>query len=107
MPSIGHFTKKENGSFEGQIRMLSFKAPVQIVPVSEKAKETHPDYRVFSGSVEIGAAWERIGRESGEPYVSVSLASPELGPRTLYATLVPDRSQDDPGVHALIWTPQD
>ena len=107
MPSIGHLVKKDSGGFDGKVTTLSFSAPLQIVPVKEKAKENHPDFIVYSGRVEVGAAWNRIGRESGEPYISVSLAAVEFGQRTLYCTLTPDKTQDDPNVYALIWNPPD
>ncbi len=106
MPAIGFVTKQENGSYRGTIRTLSVKAAIEIQP-SEKAKDNHPDFRVFSEGVEVGAAWTRTGRQSGEDYVSVSIAAPEFGPRKLYANLGPAAGQDDPDVFALIWNPAD
>ena len=38
-------------------------------------------------SIEIGAGWLRTGQISGKEYVALSIAAPELGPKTLYANL--------------------
>ena len=107
MPAIGHVTKASDGSFKGQLRTLSFKAPIEIVPNAAKNSDTQPDYRVYSQATEIGAAWVRRGKTSGEDYVSLSLADPALGPKTLYANLGRAAGQDDENVYAVIWNPTD
>ena len=83
MPAIGFVTKNEDGSYRGSIRTLSVKAPLELLPNRKKTKDNHPDYRVYSEGVEVGAAWIRTGQQSGEEYVSLSLAAPEFGPRKL------------------------
>ena len=55
----------------------------------------------------IPAAWVRTGQMSGEPYVSLSLAAPEFGPRRLYANLGRAAGQDDDDTYAVIWNPAD
>ena len=107
MPAIGFVTKNEDGSYRGSIRTLSIKAPIELQPNRQKAKDTHPDFRVYSEGVEVGAAWTKIGQQSGEEYVSMSLAAPEFGPRKLYCNLGPAAGQDDEAVFALIWNPAD
>ncbi len=107
MSAIGYVTKQDDGSYKGNLRTLSINAPIELTPVRERAKDSHPNYRVFSNGVEIGAGWIRTGQQSGNEYVSLSFATPEFGPRKLYANLGPAAGQDDPGVFAVIWNPAD
>jgi uncharacterized protein (DUF736 family) len=107
MPAIGYVTKQSNGGFKGQIRTLSIRADIDIIPNGTKAGDTHPDFRVMTAGVEIGAGWVRVGETSGRTYVSLSLAAPEFGPRKLYANLGRAAGQDDPDVFAVIWNPAD
>jgi uncharacterized protein (DUF736 family) len=107
MATIGSVTKREDGRYEGELRTLSTRAEIAILPVSDKASPNQPDYRVMSQGIEIGAGWLRTGQASGKEYVSLSIAAPELGVRTLYANLGRAAGQSDPDVYALIWSPQD
>jgi len=107
MTAIGHVTRQEDGSFKGQLKTVSIRADIEILPNRGKAAEGQPDYRVRTGGVEIGAGWERVGEASGKKYVSLSLAAPEFGPRRLYANLGRAAGQDDEDVFALIWNPSD
>jgi uncharacterized protein (DUF736 family) len=107
MATIGSVTKREDGRYEGELRTLSVRADIVIIPVGEKSAESQPDYRVLSQGVEIGAAWLRRGQMSGKEYVSLSISAPELGSKTLYANLGRAAGQSDPNVYALIWNPQD
>ena len=106
MPAIGTVRRTETG-FEGQIKTLSIQAAISIVRNTAKSAEGQPDYKVFTGDIEIGAGWIRTARSSGAPYVSLSLAAPEFGPRKLYANLGRAAGQDDPDVFAVIWNPLD
>lgn len=106
MPAIGYVTRSENGTFAGQLRTLSIRAEISIVPNSRKAHDTQPDYRVLSGDVEIGAGWNRRSEASGRDYVSLSLAAPEFGPRRLYANLGRASGEADDRF-AIIWSPAD
>ena len=107
MATIGSVTKREDGRYEGELKTLSVRADIQIVPVSDKSGASQPDYRVLSQGIEIGAGWIRTGQISGKEYVALSIAAPELGTRTLYANLGRAAGQSDPDVFALIWNPQD
>ena len=106
MPAIGQVTRHENGSFKGQLRTLSVRAEIDIVPNANKASDAQPDYRVLSDGTEVGAGWIRRSETSGRDYVSLSLAAPEFGPRRLYANLGRAPGHDE-GVFALIWNPAD
>ena len=107
MAAIGYVTRQDDGSFKGQLRTLSIRADIDIVPNNRKATDGQPDYRVVTNGVEIGAAWRRTRRDSGAAYVSLSLAAPEFGPRKLYANLGRAAGQDDENVFAVIWNPAD
>ena len=107
MATIGSVTKREDGRYEGELKTLSVRAEIQIVPVGDKSASAQPDYRVLSQGIEIGAGWIRTGQISGKEYVALSIAAPELGTRTLYANLGRAAGQTDPDVYALIWNPQD
>ncbi len=107
MATIGSVTRRDDGRYEGELKTLSVRVAVAIVPVADKATENQPDYRVLSEGVEIGAGWLRTGQMSGKEYVALSIAAPELGPRTLYANLGRAAGQPDPDIYALIWNPQD
>ncbi len=107
MPAIGYVTKQSTGGFKGQLKTLSIRAEIDIVPNAAKATDNQPDFRVLTQGVEIGAAWLRTGETSGKEYVSLSLAAPEFGPRKLYANLGRAAGQDDDEVFAVIWNPAD
>ena len=87
MASIGQVTANSNGGFKGQIRTLSIRAEIEIVPNEQKAHDNQPDYRVMSNGIEVGAGWNRRSETTGRDYVSLSLAAPEFGQRRLYANL--------------------
>jgi uncharacterized protein (DUF736 family) len=106
MPAIGTVTKLEDGSLKGQLKTLSIKADITIQLNDRKITDVQPDYRVFSGDVEIGAGWMRRSEASGRDYVSLSLAAPEFGPRRIYANLGRAAGADD-DTFAIIWNPAD
>ena len=106
MAAIGYVTRNGNG-FKGQLRTLSIRADIEIIPNNRKNDSNQPDYRVMASSVEIGAGWIRTSETSGKDYVSLSLAAPEFGPRRLYANLGRAAGQDDDDAFAIIWNPAD
>ncbi len=107
MASIGTVKKQADGSFIGNIATLTINAPIRMIPNKAKVNDAQPDYRVLSRNFEIGAAWERTSRTTGEGYISLSLAAPELGRSKLYANLGRAADQDDNDVYAVIWNPVD
>jgi uncharacterized protein (DUF736 family) len=107
MATIGSVTKRDDGRYEGELRTLTIRADIAILPVADKASANQPDYRVLSQGIEIGAGWLRKGQTSGKEYVSLSISAPELGSHTLYANLGRAAGQTDPDVYALIWNPQE
>ncbi len=106
MPAIGYVTREGNG-FKGQLRTLTIRTDIAIVPNSSKSGDTQPDYRVLADGVEVGAGWVRRGEMSGKDYVSLSLAAPEFGPRRLYANLGRAAGEESDETFAIIWNPAD
>lgn len=104
MPSIGRVTKQENGSYAGYLATLSIRKNIEM-KLNDKTKGHQPDFIVMAGDVEIGAAWHKKGQASGNEYVSVSLAAPEFGDRTIYCNLGRAAGSDDENEFALIWNP--
>ncbi len=75
MGTIGKF-KKEGGVYEGVIEsMTSAALPARIVPVQSKPNAEAPDYRVYRGESEVGAAWRKKTR-AGDRYLVVTLDDP-------------------------------
>ncbi|TKV35788.1 MULTISPECIES: DUF736 domain-containing protein [Sphingobium] len=106
MPAIGFVTRDGHG-FKGQLRTLSIRTDIEIIPNSRKTSEVQPDFKVVAAGAEVGAGWLRRGEMSGKDYVSLSLAAPEFGPRRLYANLGRAAGQDDEDAFAIIWNPND
>ena len=107
MPSIGTVTKQANGGYKGQLKTLSIRTDIDLIPNANKNAENQPDFRVVTQGVEIGAGWIKKSETSGNTYVSLSLAAPEFGPRKLYANLGRPAGQEDGDTFAVIWNPAD
>ena len=106
MAAIGFVNGTIEKGFVGQLKTLSIRAAIEIRTNRSKAGDVQPDYRVYSEGVEIGAGWVRTGEASGKPYVSLTLAAPEFGPRRIYANLGRAAGQDD-NCYAILWNPVD
>jgi uncharacterized protein (DUF736 family) len=96
MATIGTFTKQDDG-FNGTLRTLSLNVKCKFVPIT-KDSGTGPDYRVFVGAMEIGAAWKRQSKANRE-YLSVKLDDPTF-PAPVNARLV----DGDDGNLNLFWS---
>ncbi|MCC8937582.1 DUF736 family protein [Bradyrhizobium sp. Arg68] len=107
MTAIGFVTRTDNGGFRGELKTLSVRTGIDIVPNRDKPADAQPDFRIIAQGVEIGAGWIRRGESSGRDYVSLSLAAPELGSRKLYANLGRAVGLNDEGGFFLIWNPVD
>jgi len=107
MTAIGYVRKEEDGRYKGQLKTVSIRADIDIVPNISKTSDSQPDFRVLTQGIEIGAGWTKKGETSGKDYVSLSLAAPEFGPKKLYANLGRAAGQDDESVYAVIWNPVD
>jgi uncharacterized protein (DUF736 family) len=64
MPAIGYVTRQEDGSFKGQLRTLSIRADIEIVPNRTKNTESQPDYRIVTNGIDYaeGVVMRSVGR---------------------------------------------
>ena len=104
MATIATLTQKADGNFEGTLATLNITAQIALLPNARKAKDTAPDYLIVSrkNGFEIGAGWNRISKNTGEEYISVTLSAPEFG--TIYGNVAPAPG-DDPTRKVIIWNP--
>ena len=98
MATIGSFKKSENGDYAGTVKTLTLNVKARIMPV-EKTNDKAPDFRIFAGRTEFGAAWKKTSSE-GRQYLSVKLDDPSF-PSPIYASLVEVEGED--GL-SLIWS---
>jgi uncharacterized protein (DUF736 family) len=98
MATIGSFTASDNG-FIGSIKTLTLNIKTKFAP-SDKENDKAPDYRIFAGATEFGAAWKKTARDSDREYLSVKLDDPSF-PAPIYASLV--KVDGDEG-YILIWS---
>ena len=85
MTAIGYVRKENDGRYTGQLKTISIKADIDIVPNANKTTDSQPDFRVLTQGTDIGASRTKKGETSGKEYVSLALAAPEFGPKKLYA----------------------
>ena len=95
MAIIENFTKQDS-AYQGTIATLSVNAKATITPI-EKTGEQSPDFRVFAGKAEIGAAWKATSK-AGNPYISVKLDDPSF-PAPIFCRLA-----ESDKAHSLIWS---
>ncbi len=102
--ALGYVSQSKDGNFEGTLA-LGLNSRISIVPNNNKTAEKQPDFRVFAkAGGEIGGGWSRVGKASGKPYISLTLAHPMIGPRKVYANL--GRANGKPkGEFAILWNP--
>jgi uncharacterized protein (DUF736 family) len=98
MATIGTFSRTTNG-YNGSVKTLSLNVKtVKFVP-AEGDNEKGPNFRIFAGATEFGAAW-KMTSEKGRDYLSVKLDDPSF-PAPIYASLVEVEGEED---LALIWS---
>ena len=100
MAIIGTFTRGADGKLSGSLRTLTLSSKLQFVPEANKSSESAPDYRIFLGPIDVGAAWQKTAKESGRDYWSVKLDDPAFA-APLYASLV--ETEDDKAFN-LLWS---
>jgi uncharacterized protein (DUF736 family) len=97
MATIGTFTKTADGAYAGSIKTLTLNVKSAQFRPNEKTNDKAPDYRIFSGQTELGAAWKMTSNENRD-YLSVKLDDPSF-PSTIYASLM----DADEGYN-LVWS---
>ena len=65
MATIGSFTKSENGDYTGSVKTLTLNVKARITPV-DKANDKAPDFRIYAGRTDLGAAWKKTSNEGRE-----------------------------------------
>lgn len=79
MSIIGTFTPTKDGGWTGTIRTLTIDVKARFVPNDNRDSDRAPEFRVFAGRSELGAAWrERMSGENPRDYLSVRLDDPSL-----------------------------
>lgn len=97
MAVVGVF-KQEKDGYSGAIRTLAIDARVRIVANDRRSTSSAPDYRVFIGQMEVGAAWRKTSGENGG-FLLVRIDDPSF-PGPMRAALL---EQPQEGVFRLIW----
>ncbi|MGE0853893.1 MAG: DUF736 domain-containing protein [Hyphomicrobiaceae bacterium] len=98
MPVIGTFKADKDG-YAGTIRTLSINAKLRIVANDQKQSASAPDFRVFAGTTEVGAAWRKTSAEDHTSYLRVRLDDPSFR-EPIRAALI---EKTDDGVLPLLW----
>jgi uncharacterized protein (DUF736 family) len=97
MATIGSFTKSGD-DFTGTVKTVALNVKTKIAR-AEKENDKAPDYRIFAGQTEFGAAWKKTSG-AGREYLSVKLDDPSF-PAPIYASLVAVEGGDG---YTLIWS---
>jgi uncharacterized protein (DUF736 family) len=97
MATIGTFHMQDDGSYAGAIKTLTLNVKSATLRPSTKENDKAPDFRVFAGQTEFGAAWKKTSA-SNQGYLSVKLDDPSF-PAPIYASLV-----DADDGYSLIWS---
>ena len=100
--TIANLTTKADGSMEGVFATLRINAPITVIPNPSKTSEDAPDYRILNKRTgfEIGAGWYRRSQRSGEEYLSVKLAAPEIG--VIFGNVAPAPGGED-NKKVILW----
>jgi uncharacterized protein (DUF736 family) len=79
MAIIGMLTPAKDGGWIGRIRTLTINTRVRFVPNDNRNNDQAPDYRIYIGASEIGAAWrDRRSSDRAGKYLHVRLDDPSL-----------------------------
>ena len=101
MAAIGSFTAVADG-YTGTIRTLTVNVKAKIIANDQKKSEGAPDFRVYAGRAELGAAWKaKTNGDEPRDYLSVQLDDPSF-PEPIRAALF-----EDDGAAFLVWNRRD
>jgi uncharacterized protein (DUF736 family) len=97
--NIGNFYDAADGRITGDMEaLLVGRLSLTFVPNGKGA-----DYSVLTDTgCEVGAAWNKTAKESGNAYISARLDSPFL-PKPVNVALFPAK---DAGKHVMVWDRQ-
>jgi uncharacterized protein (DUF736 family) len=100
MATLGTFKKQDDGTFTGAIKTLTLDLKKVTFRTAEKTKPKSPDFRVFAGETDIGAAWKETSKQDRE-WLSVKLDDPSFA-----APIFAGLHELDDG-YSLIWSRRD
>lgn len=104
---LATLTLSSNGHYVGTLATMAVRTRINVVPNEQAGGEKNqPDFRVFTNNgYDIGAAWRRISETTGNAYLSVKIAAPELGPLAIYANIIAlEEVGDDDVTHLMLWS---
>lgn len=81
MATIGNFTANGNG-FVGTVKTLALGTVKAKIVAAARSSDKAPDYRIFAGTLECGAAWKKKSQDQNREYLSVKLDDPSFAPRS-------------------------
>jgi uncharacterized protein (DUF736 family) len=100
MATIGTFTAHQGG-YVGTIRTLTINVKTKLVPNKARANSKAPDFRVYAGGAELGAAWRaKDAGEDSKPHLSVLLDDPSF-PTPIRAAFFENAEE---GTGVLVWS---
>lgn len=97
MAQIGAFTLKD-GAWTGTIRTMTINVKAQLVPNKEKANGA-PDFRLYAGGAELGAAWRQDSKDGETPYLAVKLDDPSFS-KPMRAAFFENENE---GTGVMVW----
>lgn len=83
MPNIGQFKDTQDNAeihadFQGSLHTRDGMFNIDLVRNEEKTDDG-PDYIAYApNGAPVGSGWERVGRESGNVYISLSIDDPAM-----------------------------
>ena len=96
MATIGTFTAQGDG-YTGSIKTLTLNVKAAVLRPNEKNDDKAPDFRIFAGQTEFGAAWKRKSQQDRD-YLSVKLDDPSF-----VAPIFAQLFADEDGGYDLVW----
>lgn len=98
MANIGTFTLKD-GKYTGTIRTLTINAKAQMVP-NDNGASGAPDFRIYAGGAELGAAWREESKDGETPYLAIKLDDPSFE-KPMRAAFF---ENEEEGTGVMVWT---
>ena len=104
--SLGIIAQTE-GVFDGFLAMGWARDNVRVLKNTVKTpKSKEPDFRIIGDKLgECGAGWNKIGKTSGKPFISITLEHPNISDRKVYASTGLIKGSKDKSL-AMIWNPE-
>jgi uncharacterized protein (DUF736 family) len=100
MAQIGTFTLKD-GTWTGTIRTLTINVKAQLVPNREQ-KAGAPDYRLYAGGAELGAAWRQERKDGEKPHIAIRFDDPSFAAPMRAAFF----ANEPEGTAVMVWSRQ-